>query len=430
MSCNHIGPITWSARSGTYSVDLTQPERYLSTYDLIELMVKLSPKTISLSVQNWSRENFHGRTILSCLKKLKESIVMLDFRYANLKDDEVIAIVDFYSSSLRRLLLKCCTWLTQSAWSTIPKCSELQCLSLCGVLDISDHHVKEIVLHCTKLEDLDLRYCSGITVAGLMDLHRLQYLRHLGLPENVSSREISSILGKILTLQYLELHMIDCDIAFFREIATLRNLRTLKLPRRSDRAITPGILDVICKNFRKLRRLEVQFVAEFTNADAVKLNLLKELKYLYIGGGAELTDLTSDGDVSTSALRTLVVASRPVTEMALVKYAARHSNMENLFIFGYPTLTDDDFISILDREPHLRRLGMTDGLQLTNRSIRALVHLCPQLQWVSVQRCPGMTARGWSYFRERRPSVVCSFRNNFAVSDFLGYLEPCFLSRE
>ena len=174
----------------------------------------------------------------------------------------------------------------------------------------------------------------------------------------------------------------------------------------------------------------MQFVKKFTNADGKKLNLLKELEYLYIDGTAELTDLTSDGDVSTSALRFLEVASSAVTDMALVKYAARHPNVENLFLGGYLTLTDDVFISILSREPHLRRLGMTDCRQLTDRSIRALVHLCPQLQWVCAASCSGMTARGWSYLGERRPSVVCSFRNNYTVNDFLSYFEAHFLSRE
>ena len=206
----------------------------------------------------------------------------------------------------------------------------------------------------------------------------------------------------------LHLDIGHLDIASFREIATLKNLRTLIISR-NDVNITPECFEVICSNFRKLRRLEVQHLDNLTNADGVKLNCLKELEYLYINGEAEFTDLTSGGDVSLSALKTLVaVIADVITGEGLVKYAARHPRLENLFIFRSETLTDDALILILGREPHLRRLGLCSCPRITDRSLEALRNLCPQLRWLGLEDCRGTTDRGLFPIRETRPSVLCS----------------------
>ena len=306
-----------------------QPELYLSADDLVVLMIKLSPNATSLTVRNWADRNSRG--IPPCLRDLKQSIVKLDLTGPNIDDEGMIEIVGLYSTSLRELVLNACFLLTRRTWSTIPKCTELQRLKISDVLP-RDRQVEDIILHCRNLEKLELFGTEvKLTHAGLVDLHRLQHLRHLVLGCE-RSLEIASILGKITNLEFLGLDMPGCDIAIFREIATLKNLRTLILPF-TDIKVTPECFDVICNNFRKLRKLRVAYLVKLTNADAVKLNLLKELECLMIYGRAKFTDLTSNGDFCLSALKTLSVSSDVITAAALANFAARHPHLENLFIF-------------------------------------------------------------------------------------------------
>ena len=175
---------------------------------------------------------------------------------------------------------------------------------------------------------------------------------------------------------------------------------------RHSEEITPECFDVICNNFRELRRLDMRHLDKLTNVDGVKLNLLKQLEYLRISGTAGLTDLISSEDVSASSLKTLNV-SGVMTGVALANYVARHPHLENLFI-NSRLLTDDTLICILGRKPHLRRLVLHYCPQLTDRSLRALGNLCPQLRWLCVELCPGMTDRGLSHLRETIPLAVCS----------------------
>ena len=191
---------------------------------------------------------------------------------------------------------------------------------------------------------------------------------------------------------------------------------------------------MICNNLRKLRKLSVRHLGKLTDADWVKLNLLKELEYLDIDGEAQFTDLTFDGDVSLSALETLVVRYDVITGMSLVKFAARHPRLKNLFIFKSETLTDDALISMLGRQPHLRRLGLSSCPQVTDRSLEALRNLCPQLRWLGLQDCRGTTDRGWFPIRETKPSVLCSsevdsffqfLKVHHKRDDFRGRNEPC-----
>ena len=161
---------------------------------------------------------------------------------------------------------------------------------------MTDNIVKTIVLHGTNLEKLNLHECARIKSAGLTEMHRLQDFQHslLLLTLCVKFHKISSHLAKISTLQHLDAEMNDCDVAFFRQIGTFENLRTLIIRTK----VTPECFDVIYIN-RRLRKLELGNAHMLTYADGVKLNLLRELELLIIRGGPHVTDLTSGGDVST-----------------------------------------------------------------------------------------------------------------------------------
>ena len=87
------------------------------------------------------------------------------------------------------------------------------------------------------------------------------------------------------------------------------------------------------------------YIDKLTNADGVKLSLLKELEHLKICGEAEFTDLTPAGDVSLSLLKTLVVYFDVITGVGLTKYADQHPRLENLFIHRSETLADDALIA-------------------------------------------------------------------------------------
>ena len=130
----------------------------------------------------------------------------------------------------------------------------MQRLSIQNALVLSDHQLKEIVRHVTDLEKLDVFGCAEITGAGLEDMHKLQRLRHIVLPLDLKSREISSILGMMSTLQHLALYMSDCDIALLRDIATLNDLRTLIL---RGGGMTPECIDINLRQRAQCDRTQV-----------------------------------------------------------------------------------------------------------------------------------------------------------------------------
>ena len=187
--------------------------------------------------------------------------------------------------------------------------------------------------------------------------------------------------------------MSDCGIVFFRDIATLTNLRTSIMSTNGIKS-TPEAFGVICTNFGRLRRWEVSNADKLTNAGGVMLNRHIKLELLSIRGAPNITDLIPGGDVITSALMTPQISGID-TGVALANHAVRHPCLENSF----RTLTDDLLKSILGYEPHLRKLRLPCCPQVTDRSLKALGNLCPQLQWLCVKRCWGTSRRAWSYIR-------------------------------
>ena len=99
-----------------------QPELFLLTYELVELMLNPAPNTISFSLRSRPRI-LRDRPQLSILESLKQSIVKLDLLHSAIEDEKMIQIVDLYSASFRNFRVDCCCNLTQITRLTIPECT-------------------------------------------------------------------------------------------------------------------------------------------------------------------------------------------------------------------------------------------------------------------------------------------------------------------
>ena len=379
--------------------EITESQLSGSKPDFLAEMLELMPNVVSFSMRECSPGNFSDRILLPLLL-LRQSLVRLDFSHSCVGDGTMIQLLHSYSSTLQELELNDCKKLGRETWTAIGECTKLQRLSTRHARNFTDSHLEGIVLAATDLEFLDLGWCEEVSSGGLMQIHQLKRLRHLVSPPFPNFPEIPRSLGNIPLLQHLDLTGVDCDITTLEQIATLKNLRTFVLRRRGGE-IYSELFAVICDSFRHLKVLNLGPLAELSDADGVHLNLLKELEYLDIYGYARFTKLT----LGSSVLKTLAVTADVLTDAAIAGIAARQSGLQNL-ILSYCHLLDDGLITLLGRAPHLRRLELEGCSKLTDRSLKALRSLCPELKFLRVANCNN-SHRAMSSLQRHRPSLQC-----------------------
>jgi len=187
----------------------------------------------------------------------------------------------------------------------------------------------------------------------------------------------------------------------FRSLTRLEDLRALIVDYED---LDSECFDIICRNFKKLVRLELRQVTKLTDEDGAKLCLLKDLSELHFQKAVGFTDRAFEKGLGSSAMKSLVMADSPLTDRALMSIAAHHARLKSLNIQGCKNITDAGLALLLEREPLLESLQLYSCISLTDEFLRALENLCPRLRYLQIWACR-ISTEAKEFFERRRPKV-------------------------
>ena len=368
------------------------------------------PNVDSLMVQTRGSDFFTCESVLSYMSSIDQKFVKLDFSWSVIADDVVVRLVELYSSSLRELRLDHCMRLTRVAWTAISGCAKLRTLSIRDAQNFQNNHLEKILLNAINLEFLNLNCCIGISNESIRHVDNLKRLRHLEMPECrfIDDRVFRS-LSQLSALQYLDLADLRHNINLFHRIASLKDLRTLILPRRTD-GVTLECFAALCKSLRKLEVLEMGFLAPLTNADGLNFPSLNELKQLRLWCVPNFAHRAFKEAFASPKLETLELRDVSLTPVALCRAVTRYSRLKSLALLYCDSITDDDVESLLRDLPDVRGIVLLGCPQLTDRFFEALQNLCPKLTDLRVANCQTSYLGEREFLRRRwKPSLNYSF---------------------
>lgn len=388
-------------------------------------MLTLMPNITSLCLAGCSNLQFHPgifrrfhtdtiefssavltfQNVLACMMRLKQEFVDLDFSGTLINAKALIQIVELYRDSLVNLRLQSCDQLTTKAYEAIGECSKLRLLSLHRTCQTNDDHLEFILPKTPHLEYLDLGLCQLISSQSLERIVQLTSLKHLNL--NACQRikkDAWGSLGKLTALQHLDLSYTDCDVNTFRQLTTLKDLRTLELCRCFN--LDSECFVIICDNFKRLEKLNLDFNITLTDEAGVRLHELQYLRSLEITGAVEISDRSLENGIGASDMKLLGMGlCSLLTDSALVSIANHHVCLEFLDLSSCVRITDVGLISVVQCLPRLRTLILKNCRGLTDRSLDALQDNCPHLRRLNVELCPMMSGDAIDLLAHQRPTI-------------------------
>lgn len=374
------------------------------TPETLDRFLDLMPSVTSLSVHDRSlslNPDFDFQILLPCLARSAHRLTKLFLGDITVDDTVLQYLLTLYSDCLQELrLLPCIEYF--EAYEEMGNCTKLRHLYLGQAPGLIDTDLERIITNCPDLEVLDCEGAAELVTGGLDRIHRLKKLRRLGLAfaKQIPSEALCNI-GKISTLQHLDLRKAQCDVSFFQSIACLKQLRSLRVG--SD-DFTSECLSVIIENFVNLEELDLYKSATLTDEDGVKFSRLKKLKSLTISRAAALTDLTFARGFGSPAMERLQFGSCQLTDAGLGDIAAHHKHIKKLGIFHCDKITDSGVSSLLRSLTSLQSLHLDGNALVTDESFKVLLDACPRLRYLWADQRLGKDTR--SMLSERRPCLV------------------------
>ncbi|XP_028968054.1 dynein regulatory complex subunit 6 [Galendromus occidentalis] len=314
-------------------------------------------------------------------------------------DSRVSKLIDKNAGSLEYLFLANCRRLGREVFEAISACSALRHLGLCEANHIRNSDLRRIFRRIPDLETLTLdvpRPSDGI-FNYINQLRKLKKLRISSRPNLLAVA--LEIVGRMTTVQDFDIRPHAADLETLRKLENLKDLRCLRL---TGQGYTPESFAWIVENFQNLMVLDVGF-SPMVDSDGVKLRQLRNLRKFEILDAGDLTDLTFENGVGSSAMWSLCIDDANITDVGLRNIVTHHSHLKYLSINGCEELTDDGLLYFIRRAPLLQELYMCATL-LTDVSLRALETWCPRLH--TIRTSPHMSKEARISLRNRRPQVA------------------------
>ena len=360
---------------------------------------------VSLSVDRYFKE--HPSTILGPRREIHKLYLDGELSYA-----EWIDLIRSYSETLQELWLLFDT-LSRDIVEAIGACTKLRHLQLNPLSGFSEYSQLEAILRgASNVEYLEIFPHCDLTDETLSEISKLQRLKRLTVRGTTcASDEVLRKLGTISTLQYLGLNGFEPNASVIRGLASLKNLRGLYLsytPITLEHGLDSECFDIICGSFENLEELALDRLWNLTDADAVKLCRLKNLRELSLEDASRFTDLTFKEGLGSPTLTELRIWWSLLTDAGLASIASNHKMFRTISLFHCHMVTDAGIIFLLEREPLLQKFNVRDCSSLRGRWLEALGNLCPRLGYLGALDHTS-TDPGLSEFRVKRPGVSVQY---------------------
>lgn len=290
----------------------------------LEYLLGLLPNVTSMSLDIVGLGTLWDRflAVLRAMQTLKKSEIV---GYIDISDDQLRALMDPHAWTLQELRIPTPD-LTNFGFSAIGRCTALRHLYLWQADRFENLHLEQLVPSVPGLETMHLRLCHALSGAGSVPLHYLGNLRELCFEYSGIDNNALRGLGRIQTLQHLNLMDSQVDVEVLRSLIDLKDLRTLKLSVIMD----GGGLDIICENFKRLETLDVGNCEKLTDAGGLKLRRLENLRSLRIVRGVDFKDETFERGFGSRSMEEIMLGACSLTDDGVASIALHHNRLKIL----------------------------------------------------------------------------------------------------
>ncbi|XP_058001013.1 F-box/LRR-repeat protein 4 isoform X3 [Hevea brasiliensis] len=339
------------------------------------------------------------------------------FESNSLSDAGLSALGDGFPRLEKLSLIWCSTVSSLGLMSLAYKCSFLMSLDLQGCY-VGDRGLAAVGKCCKQLEDLNLRFCEGVTDTGLVELAQGcgKSLKSLGVAAcakitHISLEAVSSYCKSLETLSLDSECMHNGGI-----LSVAQGCPSLKVLRLQCINVTDDALIAVGTHCLSLELLALNSFQRFTDKGLRAIgNGCKKLKNLSLSdcyflsdkgleaiatGCRELTHLEVNGchNIGTIGLEAIGRSCLRLTELALL-YCQRIGNhalleigkgckfLQALHLVDCSSIGDDAICSIARGCRNLKKLHIRRCYEIGNKGIIAIGENCKSLTDLSLRFC-------------------------------------------
>lgn len=411
---------------------------YLDKYD-VQSLIQANRK-ISLDAQalanlvNAHSEQFTLKELTNLPDDCRKLVSRLDLRYIEMKDEELIRLLDLYPN-LKELFVHYCREITSKSFNKIAKLQNLEKLELdetesstyIARKSFNDADMQK-VSQLKKLKSLSIKGYYDVTDEGLESIHELKELRSLELP----NRKIDKItIQKITQLKHLNaLYLPNCELTNeelklisemeqlesleFKSTKTissegfksLSNLKSLKTLNVSGYYLPNSALETISK-LKNLNSLKLEDHS-ISHDEFEKIARLENLITLTFMNYTLDPNLCFQTIAKLDHLQNLEIKMHNITEGCLEKI--KHLDLKFLSLYGLDMLNYDVFTSFRNLEKldlalsdltdealdkilelhHLHSLNISGSKKITDKGLKKIRAL-KKLKKVNLNYCKKIT---------------------------------------
>uniref|UniRef100_A0A1I8PZE5 F-box domain-containing protein n=1 Tax=Stomoxys calcitrans TaxID=35570 RepID=A0A1I8PZE5_STOCA len=373
---------------------------YIKTHMILNLTREVSVKMEKLCIEiNRDHEDLLIYTLQCHASSLKHlEIILRSTPLMIVKWKQVFVLLERLET-LKITGISCYLWL-KHVFECLPKEAPLKHLDLSGGLQVDDPLLKLIVDKWpNSLETMELMFCSCLTDEGVKSLGKLKKsLRTLNISHcsKISSKGLLQGLveesNPILTSLVLN-DITDSESEGMCLVAQrLPNLTYLSLESCRD-AVTDATLENIFRHQRKLQHLILDDCMRISDEGLLgnggdnpsTIRNLKGLQSLSLRGCRNLSNRALAKGLKFRELRKLVLGyCHKISSMGIEELVENCRCLEDLTISSCLMIDDDAMLHIAQGLPRLRRLNVSNCINLTGRSIDYVVELCKSLKELSM----------------------------------------------
>ncbi len=305
------------------------------------------------------------------------------------------------------------SWITDSSLIHLSKTtSVLQKFRLVQSCLVSNNGITSVCASNNGLLDIDIQKCNNVGERSVNAIAKYcSSLKALKFGDNrpVSESHLAMLFRSCpkmhgITVKGISAALPDMPQA---EHDALQHMQTLSFSSVS--AGTNLRLSSILARTTNLRALFLHDVKSLVDADFVALDgVLEQLVCLSLASCPRLTAAGLQALLQRCpALCEVHLHACPVTPPVLEKLACHCLLVSHLSLTWCPTVNDAGLAALLSQDavPPLHELTLNGCTQVTNASLKALVHFLPSLAVLSVTYCPKITTEAMNDMLTRHPDL-------------------------
>ncbi|KAF2287798.1 hypothetical protein GH714_002762 [Hevea brasiliensis] len=321
------------------------------------------------------------------------------FESNSLSDAGLSALGDGFPRLEKLSLIWCSTVSSLGLMSLAYKCSFLMSLDLQGCY-VGDRGLAAVGKCCKQLEDLNLRFCEGVTDTGLVELAQGcgKSLKSLGVAAcakitHISLEAVSSYCKSLETLSLDSECMHNGGI-----LSVARGCPSLKVLRLQCINVTDDALIAVGTHCLSLELLALNSFQRFTDKRLTELALLYCQRIgnhalLEIGKGWWGMRLIAIGQ-GCSLQHLNVSGCHLIGDAGIIAIARGCPVLSYLDVSVLQNLGDMAMAELGEGCPLLKEIVLSHCRQITDVGLAHLVKNCTMLESCHVVYCPGITAAG------------------------------------